>query len=111
MSPTCRSVCCFRVGGRRGWVPALLHLLPSPPEESCPRLPQSWLQGGSGAGLEESCRCGGHETGHPRCGCRTQARPARSLFSLDLPVAHLIVEERLCTSHLLTFLFLIAKVG
>ena len=41
-----------------------------------------------------------------------ELRPGQpSLFSLDLPVTHLIVEERLCTSHLLTFLFLIAKAG
>lgn len=63
-------------------------------------LAPGWLR----AGLEGSCMCGRHGTGHPFCGCRAQARPVRSLCSLGLPVAHLIAEERLCASHLLTFL-------
>ena len=99
------TLCCLGGGGRAPLsFPAGLHLLSSPPEESRPCLPGGWA-----AGVLRAWRA---RSGAPRGGRRAQARPAQSFSPLALPfIAHFILEEEwLCTSRLLTFLYIIKNI-
>lgn len=97
---------CFAVSG---WGVAF----PSPLLLACtfsPPLLRRAAPASRGAGLEASCGRGGRGTGPPRGGRRAQARPAQFFSHLALPVAHFISEEWLCTSRLLTLLYIIKNI-
>lgn len=88
MSPIRQSLP-FQGWGRREWVPALLCRPPaSPPEESCPRLPQGWLQGGSG--LDWKGPAGVAGTGRGTLSVVAELRPGQPGLSVVLVCQSLI---------------------